>query len=158
MELIATDDVNACMKCNKPAMSLSRSATTGVSREEALPPRARIWWLWWGLGRGPWRGLWQGGAATNRRRGAGGTKVVQAVVWMGRTGKEGDKNKILCRMCGYAISFSALSYTDAEEDGKPFPFQEWKEMWAALDGRRVAMDEWVALNGRCTLGRQYESK
>ena len=76
VEMIATDDVNACMKCNEPAMSLSPSAITGVSREEALPPRACIWGLWWGLGWGPWRGLWQAGAATNRCRGAGGTKVL----------------------------------------------------------------------------------
>ena len=30
-----------------------------------------------------------------------------------RSGKEEDKNKILCRMCGHAISFSASSYTTA---------------------------------------------
>ena len=84
--------------------------------------------------------------------------MVQAVVWMGRTGREEDNSKILCRICGYAISFSALSYTDVEEDGKPFPFQEWNETRAALDGRLVAMDEWVALNGRCTVGRQYQIK
>ena len=44
-------------------------------------------------------------------------------------------------MCGYVISFNAFSYTDVEEDGKPFPFQEWNEMRAALDGQWVAMDE-----------------
>ena len=65
-----------------------------------------------------------------------------------RTGKEEDKNKILCRMCGHAISFSTSSYTTAtkhvgthgvtgdnlkvavafadraEEDGTSFPMQE----------------------------------
>ena len=44
-------------------------------------------------------------------------------------------------MCGYAISFSAFSYIGVEEDGKPFPFQDWKEIRAALDGQWVAMDE-----------------
>ena len=68
-----------------------------------------------------------------------------------RTSKEEDKNKILCQMCGHAISFSASSYTTAakhvgthgvtreslevavafadraEDEGKPFPFQEWKD-------------------------------
>ena len=80
-----------------------------------------------------------------------------------RTGKEGDKNKILCRMCGHAISFSASSYTTAakhvgthgvtrekvevavafadraEEDGTPFPMQEWKDHLQAGAGlRKVA--------------------
>ena len=80
-----------------------------------------------------------------------------------RTGKEEDKTKILCRMCAQAISFSASSYTTAakhvgthgvtrdslevavafanraEEDGKPFPFQEWKDHLQAGAGlRKVA--------------------
>ena len=77
-----------------------------------------------------------------------------------RTGQEEDKNKILCRMCGHAISFSASSYTTAakhvgthgvtrdnlevavafadraEEGGQAFPFQEWKDHLQAGAGLR----------------------
>ena len=80
-----------------------------------------------------------------------------------RTGKDEDRNKILCRMCAHAISFSASSYTTAakhvgthgvtrenleaavafadraEEDGKSFPLQEWKDHIQAAAGlRKVA--------------------
>ena len=77
-----------------------------------------------------------------------------------RTCKEEDKNKIICRLCGASISFSASSYTTAakhvgthgvtrehleaalafadkaEEEGKPFPHQEWKDHLSAGAGMR----------------------
>lgn len=77
-----------------------------------------------------------------------------------RSGKEEDKNKILCRMCGHALSFSASSYTTAakhvgthgvtrdnlevavafadraDDGGKPFPMQEWKDHLQAGAGLR----------------------
>ena len=45
-------------------------------------------------------------------------------------------------MCGYAISFSAFSYTDVEEDGKPFPFQRWNKTRAALESRAGTGSGW----------------
>ena len=77
-----------------------------------------------------------------------------------RTGKEEDNNKIICRLCGAAISFSSSSYTTAakhvgthavmqehleaalafadraEEEGKPFPHREWKDHLSGGAGQR----------------------
>ena len=76
-----------------------------------------------------------------------------------RTGREQDKNRIICRLCGGHISFAASSYTTAsrhimthgvtkanlevavafaakaEEEGKPFPMKEWKAHLEAGDGK-----------------------
>ena len=71
-------------------------------------------------------------------------------VWA-RTGLQGDKDKIMCRICRRGISFLCYSYTTiarhvlvhgvtrdnvdvavafankADYDGKPFPSKEWQE-------------------------------
>ena len=75
-----------------------------------------------------------------------------------RIGQEANKNKILCRLCSAAISFSACSYTTASkhvqmhdvrhenmdvvlalankayDDKKPFPMKEWKEQLESTTG------------------------
>ena len=80
-----------------------------------------------------------------------------------RTGVQGDKDKIICRICGKGVSFSSCSYTTAarhvlvhgvtrdnldvavafankaDDDGKPFPSKEWQEQLASSKGARKVL-------------------
>ena len=131
MKLFGTDDVNDCVHCKHPAPLLSPSAIAGVSGGgRAQPPRARIWWP---DGAGAWAGAWA--VVGTVQRGGGRQPAMRRKGHQGgANGLDGAEGEAGCQMCGYAISFSAFSYIDVEEDGKPFPVQRWNETRAALDG------------------------
>ena len=70
VKLIGTDDVNDCVQCKDPAVSLSPSAIAGVSGGRGLN-RLRLAFgdrmgPGRGLGHGRWWGLCQGGPSANR--------------------------------------------------------------------------------------------
>ena len=78
-------------------------------------------------------------------------------------GLQGDKDKIICRICGKGVSFSSCSYTAAarhvlvhgvtrdnvdvavafanktDADGKPFPSTEWQKQLASSKGARKVL-------------------